>query len=244
MKESTGGEGPSNIEIGIAIINQVEKEATSIFHDVIEEKSLSEYYLRETMFKIIYLKEQLIGGLSKVQDGLVDECKKRNKSNLLIPMFAILNIFIANVLPFLGLINSIILVTTAVKSIKKQKEEDEKFLKLKEEMEKVVEKANSIQIMLSNNETFTLKRLKELGQRQQKVLKSSPKKHSLISLANMAIQDYIDNDIIPNNLPVEVESTIIRLLQSDLDTNEKNINVLLESAKQKASLDALVHRME
>ena len=60
----------------------------------------------------------------------------------------------------------------------------------------------------------------------------------------MAIQDYIDNDILPNNLPIEIESTIIRLLQNDLNTNESDMNILLESAKQKASLDALVHRME
>lgn len=244
MKESTGGEEPTKIEIGVSTIMQVEKEANSIFNDVIEEKNLSEYYLKETMFKIMYLKEQLVGGLSKVQDGLIDECKKNSKKNPLIPFLAVANMFVANIAPFLGLINSIVLISIAMKSYKKQKEESERFLKLKEEMEETVAKANSIQIMLSNNETFTLKRLKELGQRQQKVLKSSPKKHSLISLANMAIQDYIDNDIIPNNLPVEVESTIIRLLQSDLDTNEKNINVLLESAKQKASLDALVHRME
>lgn len=244
MKESTGGEEPTKIEIGVSTIMQVEKEANSIFNDVIEEKNLSEYYLKETMFKIMYLKEQLVGGLSKVQDGLIDECKKNSKKNPLIPFLAVANMFVANIAPFLGLINSIMLISIAIKSYKKQKEESERFLKLKEEMEETVAKANSIQIMLSNNETFTLKRLKELGQRQQKVLKSSPKKHSLISLANMAIQDYIDNDIIPNNLPVEVESTIIRLLQSDLDTNEKNINVLLESAKQKASLDALVHRME
>lgn len=60
----------------------------------------------------------------------------------------------------------------------------------------------------------------------------------------MAIQNYIDNDILPNNLPIEIESTIIRLLQNDLNTNESDMNILLESAKQKASLDALVHRME
>ena len=60
----------------------------------------------------------------------------------------------------------------------------------------------------------------------------------------MAIQNYIDNDILPNNLPIEIASTIIRLLQNDLNTNESDMNILLESAKQKASLDALVHRME
>ena len=60
----------------------------------------------------------------------------------------------------------------------------------------------------------------------------------------MAIQNYIDNDILPNNLPIKIESTIIRLLQNDLNTNESDMNILLESAKQKASLDALVHRME
>ena len=57
-------------------------------------------------------------------------------------------------------------------------------------------------------------------------------------------RNYIDNDILPNNLPIEIESTIIRLLQNDLNTNESDMNILLESAKQKASLDALVHRME
>lgn len=244
MKESTGGEEPTKIEIGVSTIMQVEKEANSIFNDVIEEKNLSEYYLKETMFKIMYLKEQLVGGLSKVQDGLIDECKKNSKSNPLIPFLAVANIFAANIAPFLGLINSIVLISIAIRSYKNQKEESERFLKLKEEMEDTVAKANSIQITLSNNETFTLKRLKELGKKQKKELKISPRNRSLVIIANMAIQNYIDNDILPNNLPIEIESTIIRLLQNDLNTNESDMNILLESAKQKASLDALVHRME
>lgn len=244
MKESTGGEEPTKIEIGVSTIMQVEKEANSIFNDVIEEKNLSEYYLKETMFKIMYLKEQLVGGLSKVQDGLIDECKKNSKKNPLIPFLAVANMFVANIAPFLGLINSIVLISITIKSYKKQKEESERFLKLKEEMEDTVAKANAILITLSNNETFALKRLKELGKRREKELTKSPKDRSLVAVANMAIQDYIDSDVLPNNLPEEIKSTIIRLLQNDLNTTESDMSVLLESAKQKVSLETLVHRME
>lgn len=244
MKESTGGEEPTKIEIGVSTIMQVEKEANSIFNDVIEEKNLSEYYLKETMFKIMYLKEQLVGGLSKVQDGLIDECKKNSKKNPLIPFLAVANMFVANIAPFLGLINSIVLISIAIKSYKKQKEESERFLKLKEEMEETVAKANAILITLSNNETFALKRIKELGKRREKELTKSPKDRSLVAVANIAIQDYIDSDVLPNNLPEEIKSTIIRLLQNDLNTTESDMIVLLESAKQKVSLEALVHRME
>lgn len=244
MKESTGGEEPTKIEIGVSTIMQVEKEANSIFNDVIEEKNLSEYYLKETMFKIMYLKEQLVGGLSKVQDGLIDECKKNSKKNPLIPFLAVANMFVANIVPFLGLINSIVLISIAIRSYKNQKEESKRFLKLKEEMEETVAKANAILITLSNNETFALKRLKELGKRREKELTKSPKDRSLVAVANMAIQDYIDSDVLPNNLPEEIKSTIIRLLQNDLNTTESDMSVLLESAKQKVSLEALVHRME
>lgn len=244
MKESTGGEEPTKIEIGVSTIMQAEKEANSIFNDVIEEKNLSEYYLKETMFKIMYLKEQLVGGLSKVQDGLIDECKKNSKKNPLIPFLAVANMFVANIAPFLGLINSIVLISIAIKSYKKQKEESERFLKLKEEMEETVAKANAILITLSNNETFALKRIKELGKRREKELTKSPKDRSLVAVANIAIQDYIDSDVLPNNLPEEIKSTIIRLLQNDLNTTESDMIVLLESAKQKVSLEALVHRME
>lgn len=244
MKESTGGEEPTKIEIGVSTIMQVEKEANSIFNDVIEEKNLSEYYLKETMFKIIYLKEQLVGGLSKAQDGLIDECKKNSKKNPLIPFLAVANIFVANIAPFLGLINSIVLISITIRSYKNQKEESKRFLKLKEEMEDTVAKANAILITLSNNETFALKRLKELGKRREKELTKFPKDRSLVAVANMAIQDYIDSDVLPNNLPEEIKSTIIRLLQNDLNTTESDMSVLLESAKQKVSLEALVHRME
>lgn len=244
MKESTGGEEPTKIEIGVSTIMQAEKEANSIFNDVIEEKNLSEYYLKETMFKIMYLKEQLVGGLSKVQDGLIDECKKNSKKNPLIPFLAVANMFVANIAPFLGLINSIVLISIAIKSYKKQKEESKRFLKLKEEMEETVAKANAILITLNNNETFALKRIKELGKRREKELTKSPKDRSLVAIANIAIQDYIDSDVLPNNLPEEIKSTIIRLLQNDLNTTESDMSVLLESAKQKVSLEALVHRME
>ena len=196
------------------------------------------------MFKIMYLKEQFLEGLSKVESGLIDECKKSNKSNILIPVLAISNIFIMNVLQLLGLINMVALVSSLIKSVKRQKSKYEKFVKLKQEIEDIVAKANSIQIRLSNNETFTLKRLKELRKKREKELKTSPKNRSLVIIANMAIQNYIDNDILPNNLPIEIESTIIRLLQNDLNTNESDMSILLESTKQKASLDALVHRME
>ena len=151
MKESTGGEELSKIDLGVYTINQVEKEANSIFDDVIEEKNLSEYYLKETMFKIIYLKEQILEGLSKVESGLIDECKKSNKSNLLIPFIAILNIFVMIVLPLLGLINMLLLTSSLIKSVKIQKSEYEKFIKLKQDIEDIVAKANSIQITLSPN---------------------------------------------------------------------------------------------
>ena len=72
MKESTGGEELSKIDLGVYTINQVEKEANSIFDDVIEEKNLSEYYLKETMFKIMYLKEQLL----EIMDTLSPREKK------------------------------------------------------------------------------------------------------------------------------------------------------------------------
>ena len=121
----------------------------------------------------MYLKEQLLEGLSKVESGLIDECKKSNKSNLLIPFIAILNIFVMIVLPLLGLINMLLLTSSLIKSVKIQKSEYEKFIKLKQEIEDIVAKANSIQITLSNNETFTLKRLKELGKKQKKELKIS-----------------------------------------------------------------------
>ena len=136
------------------------------------------------------------------------------------------------------------LISIAIRSYKNQKEESERFLKLKEEMEDTVAKANSILITLSNDETFTLKRIKELGKRREKELTKSPKDRSLVAIANMAIQDYIDNDILPNNLPEEIKSTIIKLLQNDLNTTESDMSVLLESAKQKVSLETLVHKME
>ena len=80
--------------------------------------------------------------------------------------------------------------------------------------------------------------------RRERELTKSPKNRSLVAIANIAIQDYIDNDILPNNLPEEIKPTIIKLLQNDLNTTESDMSVLLESAKQKVSLETLVHKME
>ena len=244
MKESAGGEEPNKIEIGISTIKQVEKEANSIFDDVIEEKNLSEYYLKETMFKTLYLKEQLTSGLETIQNGLIEETKRKKKGGLFIPIFAILNLFITSISPIIGLINSIIIVINVINNFKENRQEAIRILSLQQKLYDIVEKANQTQITLSNNETFTLKRLKELGYKKEKEATTSPKNISLIDVANRTIQLYIDSDILPTNMPPEIEGTVRKLLQNDLNTKETNIKVLLDSAKEKASLDALVHRME
>lgn len=244
MKKQILEENVSKIEIGISIIEQVSKEANDIFDDVIEEKNLSEYYLKETTFKTMYLKEQLINGLNMIQLGLIEKSNKSKKSGILIPILAVANIFIAKFLPFLALLNSILLLVNIIKDVKKRKEEQTEIQGLEKELYEVTDKANKTLITLSNNETFTLKRIKALKEKKEKELKSSHENISLVDVANMTIQLYIDSDILPTNMPPEIEGTVRRLLQNDLNTKETDIKVLLDSAKEKASLDALVHRME
>lgn len=55
---------------------------------------------------------------------------------------------------------------------------------------------------------------------------------NLIFLANSIIGDYINEDIYPDKIDDIVKTTIISLLQSDLDTDETDLRTLLNKAKE------------
>lgn len=63
-------------------------------------------------------------------------------------------------------------------------------------------------------------------------LTKEAKQDNLIFLANSIIQDYINEDIYPDEIDDIVKSTIISLLQSDLDTDETDLKTLLNKAKE------------
>lgn len=238
MKESTGDEPFTTKELGIRLLDDVERKAFEIYKKALDSKEYSEYYLLELMKQNESLKEDIASALAIINEGTAEELDKVRKEKYKTVTLATAGVVTTMFVPTMGVIlipSSVALVGLYLKKRKKVMNTDTMLKETSDRFRKVT----NILTNIENNETFLNKRYKELTKDRVDELKENPTKVNRIMDANIIIQDYINYDRLPESIDEETKKTIINMLQQDLDTKETNLETLLTMAKTNVSKDTL-----
>ncbi len=243
MKESTGDMPYTTKELGIRLLDDVERKAFEIYKKALDTKEYSEYYLLELMKQNESLKGDIAEAYEIINDGIAEELDKVRKEKYRVVTLATVGVVTTMFVPTMGVIlipSSVALVGLYLKKRKKVMDTD---TMLKETVNRF-QKVTNILTNIENNETFLNKRYKELTKDRVDELKENPTKVNRIMDANLIIQDYISYDRLPESIDEETKRTIINMLQQDLGTKEKDLETLLMMAKDEVSKDTLTRELK
>lgn len=243
MKESTGDMPYTTKELGIRLLDDVERKAFEIYKKALDSKEYSEYYLLELMKQNESLKGDIAEAYEIINEGTAEELDKVRKEKYRVVTLATVGVVTTMFVPTMGVIlipSSVALVAAYLKKRKKVMDTDTMLKETTDRFQKVT----NILTNIDNNETFLNKRYKELTKDRVDELKENPTKVNRIMDANLIIQDYISYDRLPESIDEETKRTIISMLQQDLGTKEKDLETLLMMAKDEVSKDTLTRELK
>ncbi len=243
MKESTGDEPFTTKELGIRLLDDVERKAFEIYKKALDSKEYSEYYILELMKQNESLKEDIASAYAIINKGSEEEFAKIRREKYKVVTLATVGVVTTMFVPTMGVIlipSSVALVAAYLKKRKKVMNTD---TMLKETVNRF-QKVTNILTNIDNNETFLNKKYKELSKSRIDESQKKPDRVSRIMEANLIIQDYISDERLPKNIDEETKRTIITMLQQDLGTKERNLETLLMMAKDEVSKDTLTRELK
>lgn len=243
MKESTGDEPFTTKELGIRLLDDVERKAFEIYKKALDSKEYSEYYLLELMKQNESLKEDIASAYAIINKGSEEEFAKIRREKYKVVTLATVGVVTTMFVPTMGVIlipSSVALVAVYLKKRKKVMSTDA----LLKETTNRFQKVTNILTNIDNNETFLNKKYKELSKSRIDESQKKPDRVSRIMEANLIIQDYISDERLPKNIDEETKRTIITMLQQDLGTKERNLETLLMMAKDEVSKDTLTRELK
>lgn len=243
MKESTGDEPFTTKELGIRLLDDVERKAFEIYKKALDSKEYSEYYILELMKQNESLKEDIASAYAIINKGSEEEFAKIRREKYKVVTLATVGVVTTMFVPTMGVIlipSSVALVAVYLKKRKKVMSTDA----LLKETTNRFQKVTNILTNIDNNETFLNKKYKELSKSRIDESQKNPDRVSRIMEANLIIQDYISDERLPKNIDEETKRTIITMLQQDLGTKERNLETLLMMAKDEVSKDTLTRELK
>lgn len=243
MKESTGDEPFTTKELGIRLLDDVERKAFEIYKKALDSKEYSEYYLLELMKQNESLKGDISSAYEIINEGIAEEFAEIRREKYKVVTLATVGVVTTMFVPTMGVIlipSSVALVAAYLKKRKKVMNTD---TMLKETVNRF-QKVTNILTNIDNNETFLNKKYKELSKSRIDESQKNPDRVSRIMEANLIIQDYISDERLPKNIDEETKRTIITMLQQDLGTKERNLETLLMMAKDEVSKDTLTRELK
>lgn len=243
MKESTGDEPFTTKELGIRLLDDVERKAFEIYKKALDSKEYSEYYILELMKQNESLKEDIASAYAIINKGSEEEFAKIRREKYKVVTLATVGVVTTMFVPTMGVIlipSSVALVAAYLKKRKKVMSTD---TMLKETVNRF-QKVTNILTNIDNNETFLNKKYKELSKSRIDESQKNLDRVSRIMEANLIIQDYISDERLPKNIDEETKRTIITMLQQDLGTKERNLETLLMMAKDEVSKDTLTRELK
>lgn len=243
MKESTGDEPFTTKELGIRLLDDVERKAFEIYKKALDSKEYSEYYLLELMKQNESLKGDIAEAYEIINEGTAEELDKVRKEKYKVVTLATAGVVTTMFVPTMGVIlipSSVALLAVYLKKRKKVMSTDA----LLKETTNRFQKVTNILTNIDNNETFLNKKYKELSKSRIDESQKNPDRVSRIMEANLIIQDYISDERLPKNIDEETKRTIITMLQQDLSTKETNLEKLLMMTKEEVSKDTLTRELK
>lgn len=228
------------------MISDVEKEAWDLFGDATDNREFSENELLELIKKNTELNNRLGEILCKINDEseqkVMQSASNREKSRRLIIILNALNIAFSFFVPaFSSLITSakivcsfalVIFVISKLKENAKIIEEIDERVKVER---KLVDRGEKLCINLDNNDVLLKKKLKDINMETYKEI-TKPTADTVV-IANLIIQTYFITGCMPMNLDQNIENMIISILKSDLETDENDLETLLEMARKKVKIE-------
>lgn len=228
------------------MMSDVEKEAWDLFGDATDNREFSENELLELIKKNTELNNRLGEILCKINDEseqkVMQSASNREKSRRLIIILNALNIAFSFFVPaFSSLITSakivcsfalVIFVISKLKENAKIIEEIDERVKAER---KLVDRGEKLCINLDNNDVLLKKKLKDINMETYKEI-TKPTADTVV-IANLIIQTYFITGCMPMNLDQNIENMIISMLKSDLETDENDLETLLEMARKKVKIE-------
>lgn len=216
-----------NLDTIIDNLENVKTNINSIFDEVVNNNDFSQYKLDLLNRKLCLLKAKQIDYMYEYTNYI----QNLNKLNHLMPKiiwFIVLLVAILSMYPLFPLqmllVSLQIWVFSTIRDRVKNVKNNEKNLEL------LIREINNTTTTCDN---FVYKKIKSYNEALHK-----EKDCTIEVLANELISHYIDNGIICN-ASKEVMDYAIKILQYELQSDKKDINVLLEDAKEKISEEAL-----
>ena len=243
MKESTGDEPFTTKELGIRLLDDVERKAFEIYKKALDSKEYSEYYILELMKQNESLKEDIASAYAIINKGSEEEFAKIRREKYKVVTLATAGVVTTMFVPAMGVILIPLSVALLAVYLKKRKKVMSTDALLKETTNRF-QKVTNILTNIDNNETFLNKKYKELSKSRIDESQKNPDRVSRIMEANLIIQDYISDERLPKNIDEETKKTIINMLQQDLGTKETNLEKLLMMTKEEVSKDTLTRELK
>jgi len=217
-------------------LENVYRQFSAIFMDVMNSKTIDSYRtsLLERKCLLLRLKiGELLNEFATIEEQEPQNAKKAGKRAILIMMISFL---ISAVSPIIGIVGNLISMSICFKNIKKLQES------LKNDYKKPFDlKLKEIEIVAGNCARFISKKSED---HIRKLAEDIPLSNNLL-IANSIIGEYLDdNDFSLYNTDDEVSCLMVQILQDDLQTDEKDLNALLNMAKEKISGKNLEEEMK
>ena len=227
-------------EKGKKSLETVKKETSNIFEDATSDKEFSKSFLTELINKNEKLSYELANALMLIQmdleKTLTNNVEKIKKYRILIISLGIISMTTAIINGYIGLIACMAYAgITCITAKKRNKLLEESENKIKE-TQKLVLEINSINNNIANNNMLITRKLNALNVKEEEQRKQESAKVSKVELANNIIQEYFETGVLPE-FTEDIKKIIISILKNDLDSEENDIEKLLEEAREKVSFE-------
>ena len=227
-------------EKGRKSLETVKKETSNIFEDATSDKEFSKSFLTELINKNEKLSYELANALMLIQmdleKTLTNNVEKIKKYRILIITLGIISMTTAIINGYIGLIACMAYAgITCITAKKRNKLLEESENKIKE-TQKLVLEINSINNNIANNNMLITRKLNTLNDKETEQRKQESAKVSKVELANNIIQEYFETGVLPE-FTEDIKKIIISILKNDLDSEENDIEKLLEEARKKVSFE-------
>ena len=218
------------------VFQSAEKDYTKIFNALLDEKLLSPEKAVLLTRKLGLTSYNYYTFVDELEEKLA-KSKKLSKIKFIISIILLIIIFTVFMftgfsLAYFGVLGFCALSYKAKKEEKEAENTYKEVVKHKNELSTLIENCNRLLECKTSNYYK-----EDLCPNQE-----NTDTRNLIS-ANKYIQIYLDNDFLPE-IDLETQELMIKILQEELNTKEKHLNVLLEMAKEKVSFETLKNESE
>lgn len=223
-----------NEELGV-----LENEITKIFDELSSSKEFSLYKI-SYLLKKVHLLQIKISEIIR-EDTFEDVKRKHKLITVKLMLLLIIGLPLMNILPYVSLIIASIMIGFDLKFIRDSKALNKRYTENSKEFFTRLSsfKITSLNcINLIQEKTNILSKKSKLAETAQQEDKFVIANNIIVDLVNKRKSDYIDE-----NISQEVCDIIRKILQDDLNTEETNLSILIDIAREKIDIENMTNEL-